>query len=54
MEMIEEMKAYLPEAEVHIYEAGHAFANDARPSYVAEAAELAHQRSEAFLGKVLG
>jgi len=53
MEMIDEMKAYLPEAEVQLYEAGHAFANDARPSYVAEAAELAHQRSEAFLAKVL-
>ena len=53
-EMIEEMKAYLPEAEVHMYEAGHAFANDARPSYVAEAADLAHQRSAAFLSKVLG
>ncbi len=54
MEMVEQMKDYLPEAEVHIYEAGHAFANDARPSYVPEAAKLAHQRSEAFLAKVLG
>jgi carboxymethylenebutenolidase len=54
MEMVEQLKDSLPEAEVHIYEAGHAFANDARPSYVAEAAELAHRRSEAFLAKVLG
>lgn len=51
--MIDEMTAYLPEAEVHLYEAGHAFANDARPSYVPEAAELAQQRSAAFLDKVL-
>jgi len=53
-EMIDEAKAYLPEMEVHLYEAGHAFANDARPSYVPEAAALAHRRSEAFLSKVLG
>jgi len=53
-EMRAEMQAYLPEAEVHLYEAGHAFANDARPSYVPAAAQLAHQRSEAFIAKVLG
>ena len=29
--------------------AGHAFANEARPSYVAEAAKLARERSLAFL-----
>lgn len=52
-EMRAEMQACLPEAEVHLYEAGHAFANDARPSYVAAAAELAQQRSEAFIAKVL-
>jgi carboxymethylenebutenolidase len=52
-EMIDQMTAYLPQAEVHMYAAGHAFANDARPSFVAEAAELAHRRSEAFLDKVL-
>lgn len=48
-EMLEEAKAYLPEMEVYIYDAGHAFANDARPSYVADAAELAHDRTKAFL-----
>jgi len=52
-EMIEQAKAYLPDAEVYMYEAGHAFANDARPSYVAAAADLAHQRTEAFLAKHL-
>lgn len=53
MDMVEQAKAYLPEAEVHMYEAGHAFANDARPTYVAEAADLAHERTVAFLSKVL-
>lgn len=53
-EMLEEARAYLPEMEVHLYEAGHAFANDARPAYVAKAAELAHQRTEAFLRSHLG
>lgn len=52
-EMRAEAKAYLPEMEMHLYEAGHAFANDARPSYVAEAAELAHERTAAFFARVL-
>jgi len=52
-EMRAEAQAYLPEMEVHLYEAGHAFANDARPSYVADAAELAHERTAAFLARVL-
>ena len=48
-EMLDAARAYLPDMQIHIYEAGHAFANDARPSYVADAAELAHQRTAAFL-----
>lgn len=52
-EMLAEAQAALPELEVHLYDAGHAFANDARPAYVADAAELAHQRTEAFLARVL-
>ena len=48
-EVLEQLKARFPEAEVHMYPAGHAFANDARPSFVADAAALAHQRSAAFL-----
>jgi carboxymethylenebutenolidase len=52
-EMLDEAKAYLPEMEIHMYEAGHAFANDARPSYVKDAADLAHQRTEAFLKRVM-
>lgn len=52
-EMIEQAKTYLPEMEVHIYEAGHAFANDARPSYIEAAAKLGHERNEVFLAKHL-
>jgi carboxymethylenebutenolidase len=46
--------AALPTMEVHLYEAGHAFANDARPSYVAAAAQLAQERTESFLAAHLG
>ncbi len=53
-EMLDAAKAALPEMEVHMYDAGHAFANDARPSYVPAAADKAHARTEAFLAKVLG
>lgn len=53
-EMIEQAKTYLPQMEIHMYEAGHAFANDARPSYVAAAADLGHKRTEDFLAKHLG
>ncbi len=54
-QVMAEVSAYLPEVEVQWYEAGHAFANEARPvAYVAEAAELAHERSRAFLARHLG
>lgn len=53
-EMLAEAQAYLPGMEMHMYEAGHAFANDARPSYVPEAAALAHERTKAFFAKHLG
>ncbi|MBX2832909.1 MAG: dienelactone hydrolase family protein [Rhodospirillales bacterium] len=53
-EMLDEAKAYLPEMEIHMYEAGHAFANDARPSYVPDAADLAHTRTKEFLAKHVG
>lgn len=53
-EMREEAMAKLPEMEVHLYDAGHAFANDARPSYVPEAAQKAHALTEAFLARHLG
>ncbi|MBF9033974.1 dienelactone hydrolase family protein [Rhodobacterales bacterium HKCCE2091] len=53
-EMLAEAQAYLPGMQVHLYEAGHAFANEARPSYVADAASLAHERTLAFFAEHLG
>lgn len=55
VEMIEDTKEALPGMEVHMYEAGHAFANEARPSsYVPAAAEVAHARTAEFLAVHLG
>jgi carboxymethylenebutenolidase len=52
-EVIEAVKKAIPSAETHTYEAGHAFANDARPNfYVKAAADMAHERTLAFLRKV--
>ena len=53
-EMLDQAKAYLPDMEIHMYDAGHAFANDARPSYVADAADVAHARTAEFLAKYVG
>ncbi len=54
-EMLKQAQDYLPEMEVHLYDAGHAFANDARPAnYVEDAAELAHERTKAFLREHVG
>ncbi len=50
-ETIEAVRKAFPAAETYIYEAGHAFANDARPTYVADAAEAAVKRALAFLAK---
>ena len=53
-EMLEGAKAYWPDLEIYVYDgAGHAFANDHRPSYVPEAAEKAHARTAAFFAKHL-
>jgi carboxymethylenebutenolidase len=51
-EVIEAVKKAIPTAETHIYEAGHAFANDARSTFAKEAAETAHARTLEFLRKV--
>jgi len=48
-EVIETVRRAIPSAETHIYKAGHAFANDARKTYVADAATTARERSLAFL-----
>jgi carboxymethylenebutenolidase len=54
-DLVAEAQAYLDEAfEVFSYDAGHAFANDVRPSFVPDAAALAHQRTEAFLAAHIG
>ena len=53
MEMLQQAQAEWPELTVHLYDAGHAFANDARASYVAAAAELAHARTSDFLAQIL-
>lgn len=53
-ELIAETQARLPGIEVHMYPAGHAFANDARASHVPDAAELAHRRSLDFLRRQVG
>lgn len=53
-EMLDQVQAYLPDFEIHLYEAGHAFANDARAEYAPQAAALAHERSIAFLRRHVG
>lgn len=50
-EIIEQVRKAFPSAETHIYEAGHAFANEVRPAYVEAAAKLARSRTLEFLGK---
>lgn len=53
-EMLQQAIDYLPDFEVHTYEAGHAFANDARPAdFVPDAAALAFERTDAFFAKHL-
>lgn len=52
-DMLDQFTAYFPDAEIHMYETGHAFANDARTTYVSEAAELAHERTQAFLERIM-
>jgi carboxymethylenebutenolidase len=53
-EIIEQVRAAFPAAETHLYVAGHAFANDVRPAYVADAAETARRRTLDFLARVHG
>lgn len=48
------VQAAHPGFEMHVYDAGHAFANDARSSFVPEAAAQAHDRAAAFLAAHLG
>ena len=49
-EVIEAVRKGVPAADVHVYQAGHAFANEARAAvYVEEASKTAHARTLAFL-----
>jgi carboxymethylenebutenolidase len=49
-DQIDAVRTAHPEVEIHLYEeAGHAFANPDRPSYVEAAAKLARERSVEFL-----
>jgi carboxymethylenebutenolidase len=51
-ELIDAVRKAIPSAETHLYEAGHAFANDARAAYVKDAADTAHARTLAFLRRI--
>lgn len=53
-EIIEAVKQAIPDAEIHIYAAGHAFANEERSTYVHDAAAQAWEKTVAFLNKVHG
>ena len=54
-DVIDSVKQNIPDAECYIYEAGHAFANDARLGlYIEDATRLARQRSLEFLNRVHG
>ena len=50
--VIETVKQTFPDAEIYTYDAGHAFANDARETYVPNAAELANERTLGFLNRM--
>ena len=50
-ELIAQIASTFPSSERYTYDAGHAFANDARPSYVPAAADTARARTLAFLAK---
>ena len=53
-EMLKQAEDYFTGFDVHLYETGHAFANDARPQlYHQQFAELAHQRTRKFFDQVL-
>jgi carboxymethylenebutenolidase len=54
-EVIARVKKYIPDVESYVYEAGHAFANDARPDFYVEQAALdARSRTLEFLDRVHG
>ena len=54
MSDVEVIRAKRPECELYVYPAGHAFNNDERPTYDAESARLAMDRTLAFLARHIG
>jgi carboxymethylenebutenolidase len=50
-EIIEQVRKAFPTAEGHVYEAGHAFANDVRPAYNEAATKTARARTLEFLSQ---
>lgn len=54
-DVIDAVREALPDAKIDIYAAGHAFANDARPTvYDEEAANTARERTLAYLNQIHG
>ncbi len=53
-EAIERHRQCLPDAEIHVYPAGHGFACDRRHDHAPESAALAHTRTLAFFERHLG
>lgn len=53
MEDVEKTRRALPEAQIHVYSAGHGFNCDARKDYDQASADLALKRTLAFFGKYL-
>lgn len=51
-ETIDAVRRTFPNNEIYLYEAGHAFANDVRPTYVPDAAATARARTLDFLRRV--
>ena len=54
MEDVEAIRAAQPEAEIHVYPAGHGFNCDHRGDFHAESAKLARERSLAFFAANMG
>lgn len=50
-EVVAAVRTAIPDAETYVYDAGHAFANDVRATYVPDAAAVARERSLAFLAR---
>ena len=55
LDQVERLRAAFPQGVYHLYDAGHAFANDDRPDrYDAAAAATARSRTNAFLAQHIG